>query len=251
MTVLSPNITEDEFLGGKLVIKQPRNGYRAGVDPVLLAASVNAKPKQSVLELGCGVGVASLCLGRRVPDLQLTGIEIQSDLAQLARENAGHNTLKMNVVTGDLAALPEGLKTSQFDHVIANPPYFDRMKTTPAPDPSRERSMGEQTPLINWASVASKRVKPKGYVHFIFRSERLPELLNALPKDLGSLRVLPFSPRIGRASELLILRARKSGHAGFCLEAPIIMHKGAEHTKDGDSYTELLSRVLRHGAKID
>ena len=251
MTVISSHITEDEFLGGKLLIKQPRNGYRAGVDPVLLAASVNAKPMQSVLELGCGVGVASLCLGRRVPDLQLTGIEIQSDLAQLAQENAAHNQLTMNVVIGDLAVLPQGLKSSQFDHVIANPPYFDRLKTTPTPDPSRERSMGEQTPLKSWASVAAKRVKPKGYVHFIFRSERLPELLNALPKELGSLRILPFSARVGRASELLILRARKSGRAGFCLEAPIVMHKGTEHTTDGDSYTDLVSQVLRHGAQIE
>ncbi|XAT61821.1 methyltransferase [Rhodobacteraceae bacterium Araon29] len=251
MTVISSHITEDEFLGGKLLIKQPRNGYRAGVDPVLLAASVNAKPMQSVLELGCGVGVASLCLGRRVPDLQLTGIEIQSDLAQLAQENAAHNQLTMDVVIGDLAVLPQGLKSSQFDHVIANPPYFDRLKTTPAPDPSRERSMGEQTPLKSWASVAAKRVKPKGYVHFIFRSERLPELLNALPKELGSLRILPFSARVGRASELLILRARKSGRAGFCLEAPIVMHKGTEHTTDGESYTDLINQVLRHGAQIE
>ena len=129
MTVISSHITEDEFLGGKLLIKQPRNGYRAGVDPVLLAASVNTKPMQSVLELGCGVGVASLCLGRRVPDLQLTGIEIQSDLAQLAQENAAHNQLTMDVVIGDLAVLPQGLKSIQFDHVIANPPYFDRFKT--------------------------------------------------------------------------------------------------------------------------
>lgn len=251
MTVISSHITEDEFLGGKLLIKQPRNGYRAGVDPVLLAASVNAKPMQSVLELGCGVGVASLCLGRRVPDLQLTGIEIQSDLAQLAQENAAHNQLTMDVVIGDLAVLPQGLKSSQFDHVIANPPYFDRLKTTPAPDPSRERSIGEQTPLESWTSVAAKRVKPKGYVHFIFRSERLPELLNAFPKELGSLRILPFSARVGRASELLILRARKSGRAGFCLEAPIIMHKGTEHTTDGESYTDLINQVLRHGAQIE
>ncbi|MBT7906980.1 MAG: methyltransferase, partial [Marinovum sp.] len=62
---------------------------------------------------------------------------------------------------------------------------------------------------------------------------------------------LPLSARVGRASELLILRARKSGRAGFCLEAPIIMHKGKEHTKDGDSYTDLLRRVLRDGAKFD
>jgi len=244
-------ITTDKFLGGKLLVQQPRRGYRAGVDPVLLAASVNAEPKQQVLELGCGVGVASLCLGKRVPDLHLTGLEIQPQLALLARQNAQSNNVTMDVFTGDLADLPQPLKDLQFDHVIANPPYFDRLKTTPAADPSKERSLGEQTPLSCWTTVAAKRAKPKGYVHFIFRSERLPELLEALPKELGSLRVLPFSAREGRASELMILRARKLGRAGFCLEAPIIMHKGGKHIKDGDSYTDLLSRVLRDGAKID
>ena len=97
------DITTDKFLGGKLSVQQPRRGYRAGVDPVLLAASVNAEPKQQVLELGCGVGVASLCLGKRVPDLHLTGLEIQPQLALLARQNAQSNNVTMDVFTGDLA----------------------------------------------------------------------------------------------------------------------------------------------------
>ena len=52
----------DAFLGGRLRIWQPRAGYRAGIDPVMLAAAVPARPRQSVLELGCGAGTASLCL---------------------------------------------------------------------------------------------------------------------------------------------------------------------------------------------
>ncbi len=96
------DVTRDQFLGAQLLIYQPRDGYRAGVDPVLLAASVPAKAGQSVLELGCGVGVGVLALGRRVAGLDLTGLEIQPDYAEMARENAAYNGLSLTVVTGDL-----------------------------------------------------------------------------------------------------------------------------------------------------
>ena len=85
---MSENITENEYLGGRIRIRQPQKGYRAGVDPVLLAASIPARSGQSVLELGLGVGTAALCLSARVAGLSLTGVEIQSDYAALARENA-------------------------------------------------------------------------------------------------------------------------------------------------------------------
>lgn len=67
MTFDSDLHSHDQFLGGRLMVAQPKTGYRAGVDPVLLAASVPAVRGESVLELGCGVGVASLCLAARVP----------------------------------------------------------------------------------------------------------------------------------------------------------------------------------------
>ena len=65
------NKTYDAFLNGKLKITQPSNGYRAATDPVFLAASVSASSGQSVLDVGSGVGVASLCLGARVSNLRL------------------------------------------------------------------------------------------------------------------------------------------------------------------------------------
>ena len=60
--LMATNFSTDDFLGGKLRVKQPKKGYRAGIDPVLLAASVNAHIGDNILDLGCGVGVASLCL---------------------------------------------------------------------------------------------------------------------------------------------------------------------------------------------
>lgn len=240
------DLTYDAFLGGKLHLWQPRKGYRAGVDPVLLAATVPAQAGQRVLELGCGAGAASLCLGARVSGLSLTGVEVHPAYADLARRN---NTA-FEVVEADLADMPLALRQRQFDHVLANPPYFDRGASIASHDSARETAMGEQTPLAKWVEIAAKRLAPKGQAHFIHRAERLPDLIRALPHDMGSIEVLPIAPRIGRTAELIILRARKSGRGAFRLCAPLVMHEGAVHLADGDSYVPAIRGVLRDGAAL-
>lgn len=238
------DLTKDAFLGGKVQLLQPKFGYRAGVDPVFLAASVNATPGQSVLDLGCGVGAAALCLGARVPDVKLIGVERQSKYANLARRNG------LKTVCADLSDLPDMIRQKQFDHVIANPPYFDRNASVAARNLGREGALGEDTPLSVWIKVAAKRLKPKGYLHFIHRIERLPDLMAAVPADLGSIQVLPLTPRLGRKAELIILRARKDGRAAFELFSPCILHRGERHERDGDSYLAEIKAVLRNGAAL-
>ena len=94
---------DDGFLGGRLVLRQPARGYRAGADAVMLAAACPAGAGQRVLELGCGAGVALFCLGARVPGLALAGLERQPALADLARHNAAATGIPARIVTGDLA----------------------------------------------------------------------------------------------------------------------------------------------------
>lgn len=240
------DLTHDAFLGGKVHLWQPRKGYRAGVDPVLLAATVPALPGQRVLELGCGVGAASLCLGARIGGLHLTGVEIQPAYAELARRNSAD----FEVVVADLADMPLRLRERQFDHVLANPPYFDREASVAAKNLGRETALGEQTSLETWVKTASRRLAPKGQAHFIHRAERLPDLIRALPKDMGSIEVLPIAPRVGRLAELIILRARKSGRGAFRLNPPLVMHQGSVHISDGDSFVPEVSAVLRDGAAL-
>jgi len=243
-------LTCDAFLGGKVQLFQPRNGYRAGVDPVLLAACVNARAGQSVLELGCGAGAASLCLSARVPMLHLSGLERQPSYAALARRNALANRADMTVFEADLAEMPADLRQMRFDHVIANPPYFRRESSTAARDGGREGALGEDTPLEVWVQVAAKRLAPKGYAHFIHRSERLPDLLAACSGRLGSIEVLPLIPRSNRRAELVVLRARSAGRAAFRLHAPLVIHDGDSHGSDQEDYTPLIRSVLRKGAAI-
>ena len=241
---MDDDLTHDASLGGRLHLWQPRRGYRAGVDPVLLAASVPAKAGQSVLDLGCGAGAAALCLGARVPGLELLGIERQSDYAALAARNG------LDVVAADLAHLPDAVKQRSFDHVLANPPYFARSAGHGSADTGREGALGLDTPLSKWGEVAARRLRPKGYLHMINRVERVPDVLGAAYARLGSLELWPICPRLGKAAELVILRARKEGRAPFRLHAPIILHAGARHERDGDDYTPEIQAVLRDGTSL-
>jgi tRNA1(Val) A37 N6-methylase TrmN6 len=243
------DLTCDAFLGGRLRLWQPRKGYRAGIDPVLLAACVPAHAGQTVLELGCGAGAASLCLAVRVPGLRLTGVELQPVYADLARRNGLDNGIDLTVVDGDLSCLPAQLRQRQFDHVIANPPYFRTGAHSPAADPGRCIALGErETPLADWIDVAARRLSPKGHLHMIQRTDRLPDMLAACSGRLGSIEVLPLAARAARAPELVILRARKGGRAGFRLHAPVVLHSGDRHDLDRDSHAPEIQSVLRDAA---
>ncbi|MEO0939023.1 MAG: methyltransferase [Pseudomonadota bacterium] len=238
-------LRRDAFLGGRVHLWQPVRGYRAGVDPVLLAAAVPAQAGQSVLDLGCGSGAAGLCLAARVPGVLVTGLERQAGYAALAVRNG------MDVVEGDVAAIPAALRARSFDHVIANPPYFDRAQGARALDAGREGAMGEETPLEAWVDAAARRLKHHGYAHFIHRPERLPDLACACQARLGSVEVLPLAPRARRAPSLILVRARKGGRAPFRLHFPRILHRGDVHEADGDDYTAEFAGIFRAAAALE
>lgn len=244
------DVTRDAFLGGRLVLQQPRRGYRAGVDPVLLAAATPARPGQSVLELGCGVGAALFCLATRVPQLDLTGIELQPDYADLACRNATENGIAARIETADLRALPCDLRDRSFHHVIANPPYFDRRLGTASDTAGRETAFGGDTPLGDWLDVATRRLAPKGYLTLIQKADRLPDLLAAMDHRLGSVVVRPIAGRAARGADRVLISARKEGRARFRLLAPLILHDGPEHDADADDYTDEIRAVLRDGAAL-
>ncbi|NNF71217.1 MAG: methyltransferase [Rhodobacteraceae bacterium] len=241
-------LTNDAFLGGRVAALQPSQGYRAGVDPVFLAAAVPARPGQTVLELGCGAGVASFCLAARVPNLTLQGVERQAAYANLAGRNAALNKTSLAVTCADIAALPVDLRQLSFDHVIANPPYYRRDNGTPADDTGREQALGEATPLSVWVDVAIRRLSPGGWFTIIQRADRLPDLLTAIGARLGDITAYPLAPRESRPATRVIVTARKAARGPFTLANPMILHNGAEHLRDGEDYAPATSAVLRDGA---
>lgn len=241
-------LSDDKFLCGRLRLLQPVKGYRAATDPVLLAAACAAEPGQSVLDLGCGAGAATLCLGLRVPGLALSGLELQPAYADLARRNAERNGIPVEVHEGDLNRMPSALRRD-FDHVIANPPYYPA-GGSPSPIAARARAMQVDTPLSGWVSAATRRLRPGGWLTLICGADGLPEVLAALAPKLGSAAVLPLAPREGRPALRILLRARKGGRAPFRLLAPFVIHQGPAHDGDRESYTPAANAVLRDGADL-
>ena len=146
--------------------------------------------------------------------------------------------------------MPLHLRQRQFDHVLANPPYYDRGASVASDDPAREAAHGAETSLEKWVRIAAKRLAPKGMAHFIHRVESLPDIIRALPHEMGSIEVLPLTARATRAPERIILRARKNGRGAFRLHPPLILHQGDSHQQDGDSYVPAIAAVLRDGAAL-
>jgi tRNA1(Val) A37 N6-methylase TrmN6 len=245
------DLTCDALLGGRVRLVQPRRGYRAATDPVLLAAACPARPGERVLDLGCGAGAAALCLAARVPGLDLHGLELQPAYAALGRRNAGANGVALTVHEGDVAAPPPALRALSFDHVIANPPFFDAAAPG-SPEPGRDAARREAEGGVGlWVDAALRRLRQGGWLTLIHRAERLPAILAALEGRAGAVAVLPLAAREGRPALRMILRARKDRGGPFRLAAPLALHAGPAHARDGDDFAPAAAAVLRDGAALE
>lgn len=241
------DLTDDKFLCGRLNLLQPAKGYRAATDPVLLAAARPAQPGDRVLDIGCGAGAASLCLGIRVPEARFWGLEVQPAYAELARRNALRNGIAMQVHDGDLSQMPAPLRID-FDHVIMNPPYYPPAGT-PSPVPERARAMRVDLPLGDWVQAGARRLAPGGWLTLICGTDGLPDVLRGMAK-LGSVAVLPLAPRAERTALRIIVQARKGGRGPFRLLAPLVIHTGQSHDGDRENYTPEASAILRNGSDL-
>lgn len=240
--------TFDAFLGGRLTLEQPRRGYRAGVDPVVLASAVPAQGGQSVLELGCGTGAALLCLATRIGGLDLHGVEVQPRYADLCRSNATRNGINATIHTADLRSLPMALRALSFDHVMVNPPYFDRTHGNSSAASDKDVAFGGDTDLADWIDQAARRLKPKGHLTIIQKAHRLGDLLSAIDSRLGSVIVIPITGREGRDADRVLVRAKKGGRGAFRLTSPVYLHDGPTHIRDGEDYRPEIAQILRNGA---
>jgi tRNA1Val (adenine37-N6)-methyltransferase len=230
----------ETFLDGRVRVRQPETGFRAGLDTVMLAAAVPARAGQSVLEPGAGAGTASLCLAARVPGLVITGIEIDSALVALANDNARANG-KANVhfLEGDFFALPPALKR-EFDCVLLNPPFHGPGQSPP--DAGRARALMDEGKLGDWLQAGLRRTVSGGVFTAILRADRVGETLAALPPT--GITLFPLWPKTGEPARRIIVQAVKGSGAALVLSQGLVLH-GA----DG-GYTEAAEAVLRGGAAL-
>lgn len=242
---LMPEITsDDDFLGGRLRLLQPLEGYRIGGDSVLLAATIPARAGDHVLDVGCGSGAISLCLASRVEGISVTGLELQPELFAISSENVRRNNLgdQISIVEGDLARAPQTLPRNSFDHVVTNPPYLDESLASPPPNAQKAKAhMESHIGLRDWVRLSLKFLKPMGWIHVIQRADRLNDILAGLDGRAGDITIYPLWPRVGQAARRVIVRARKGGKGALQLHPGLVLHR-----PEG-GYTTQAEAALRDG----
>lgn len=203
-----------------------------------------AEAGETVLDAGLGSGAASLCLLARVPGCVATGLEIQPELADLARRGAVLNGVALEVLEGDLLALPPGLRPRQFDHVLTNPPFGEVGRGTPSPSGQRERAHATAAGIGGWLDACLRRVAPRGRLTLVHRADRLDHILASLAGRLGGIVVHPFWPAVGEPARRIVVRGRKGSRAPLRLAPGLILHG-----PDG-RFTAEAEAVLRDAAPL-
>lgn len=235
--------TEGTLLGGRISYRQPLVGHRSGIEPVLLAAAIPARPGDLVLEAGTGAGAALLCLAGRVRGIGGIGVEIDPILARIAADNFCANGFdELRVVAGDITRPPFA---GRFAHVLANPPWHEAAGTA-SPDPGRRLAHRAPDSLLSrWIGALSHLLRPRGTITLILPAASLGAAIAALAdRGCGARHILPLWPREGRAAKLLIIQSRKSAQGPDALLPGLVLHG------EGAKYTEAAERILRSGEPL-
>jgi tRNA1(Val) A37 N6-methylase TrmN6 len=250
-------------LNGAVSLWQAQGGLKTSTDSVMLAAACPVQSGQSLLDLGCGVGSAGLCVLARVPDIHLTGIDIQADHIELAIKNAVMNgwAEKCDFICGDIRDFsvmssrrsPGSEKQEKhdpvfhrgssmlFDHVICNPPYYSAGDQT-SPSAAKAKALTHDEPDISiqsWVKCAFAHVKSGGSLTMIHRADSVQNILQALGKSFGRTEIIPLYPKAGQSASRVIIRTLKHRKSPALIHAGVIMH-GAD-----SGYSPEAEQILR------
>lgn len=247
-------VTCDAFLDGKLRLLQPRHGPRAAIDALFLAAAVPARAGEGhrVLEAGAGSGIVSLALAWRVEDADVTGVELQGGLRDLAHENAELNGLdgRVRFLRADVTAAPAtlaalGLAPGSFDLTAANPPYLTEGRVRASESAARRRArVAGADDLDLWIRFLTAMTASKGTLTVIHRADALGTLLARLERRFGGLVVFPLFPRRGEPASRVLIQGIKGSRAPLRLARGLVLHEV------GGAYTPAAEAVLREGRPL-
>ena len=242
----------DAILGGRLRLRQTRDGHRVGLDAILLAAAAGA-PVARLTDVGAGVGAVGLALLQRWPEATGELIEIDPSLAELATENAALNGLatRTRVVVADAldarSRRAAGLADEAADLVVTNPPYLAADAARVSPDLRRARAhvaAGGSAALADWAIACLALLAPGGRFVMIQRADALPAVLPAFAGRLGDLALRPIHPRADAPAIRLLISGTKGTKAPLHILPGLTLHEA-----DG-SATPLAAAIQRGEATL-
>jgi tRNA1Val (adenine37-N6)-methyltransferase len=236
--------TEGTLLGGRVHHAQSRAGHRSALEPVLLAASIPARPGQRAIEGGTGAASALLCLAARLPGITGLGLERNPAMATIAQANIAANGFSgLAVETTDLTQFRA---PAAFDHALANPPWHAPAATA-SPDAARDEARRATPSLfVAWAAALAATLRHRGTLSWIIAADHLAAALAAHEAaGCASPAIFPFWPKPGRPARLVILRSIRGGRGPARMLAGMTLHR-----QDG-GFTREAEQVLRDGQRIE
>lgn len=234
--------TEDTFFNGRVTVKQPREGYRYSIDAVILAGHVRPRPEDRIVDLGTGCGIIPLILGFRYPGIKLYGVEIQKELADIARANVATNRLEksVDILPVDMRILKISTLSGPVDVVVSNPPFHRISSGRINPDSQRAIARHElKVTLEDVLRAADRVLRTAGKFVCIYGSDRLVDLF----ARMRSCHIEPKFMRLihskaGTDARLALVEGVKQGNSGLIAGPPLFIYG-----EDG-GYTDETQRMF-------
>ncbi len=247
-----PKVTKSEqiyVLGKKVELSQPSHGFRTSLDSVMLAAACPAADGSRILDMGCGVGGAAFCLMHRLPNADVTGVEVEREYIECAIRNIEINKTesRSRFIHSDILEYKLGSPSERYDHVICNPPYLEAGNHIPSPDPVKAGAMGhkdDELTVSEWVGAALRLLKSNGSLTMIHRADTVDRIIIAMGKRFGAVEIIPLWPKAGKNAKRVIVRAIKDR------KSPATLHAGLTLHNDDGEYTAEANDILRAGKAL-
>lgn len=228
--------TVDAFHRGRFWLVQPaKGGHRAGMDAMMLAASVPSGFSGRLADFGAGAGAAGLAVLSRCPTAQVVLVERAPEMAAcaeatLAHPGNAHLSDRATVLTADVtltgkARHTAGLEDNAFDYVIMNPPFNAETDRATPDELRRQAHVMDKGLFENWLRSAAAIIRPRGGVSVIARPESLPAILEAMQGRFGSVGIKPIHPREDEAAIRIVVRATYGARGKLALFPPLVLHE--------------------------
>jgi len=211
-----------EPLDHGMVILQKKDGFRFGEDAVMVADFFTPTKDGKLLDIGTGTGIISLILSRNEKIEKITSVEIQEEMASMAKRSIEKNKLseKIEVLNIDIKKLNRG---NTYDYIVSNPPYMKTSNGKVNIHSMKAISRHEITLNLEDLINQSRRLlKPGGSLTLIYRSERMVELLNNLSNSgFYPKRIQNIFSEMTKVSKLFMIEAIKGKDRGFEFLEPL------------------------------
>ena len=231
---------DDLQCNGLYLIQDP-DKFCFGIDAILLSNFVKVKKNGHVVDLCTGSGIVPILLSAKTGAKKITGIEIQSDIADMARRSVSYNKLdeKIDIINDDISNALKYINNCSVDSVCVNPPYMKDTTAIKNPDLPMAIARHELlTDLETVINIASKLLKESGKFFMIHRPNRLSEIFASMRKNRIEPKRLRFiHPYIESKANLVLIEGAKGSGVWMDVEPPLVVYK------DKNVYTDEVLKI--------